>query len=218
MQQHRLLDVHWHGFWTWVVAIALIVLLILLWLFGLGPGRPGCCTATGSGPAATGSAAASTPAPAPPMAHTASAASATSATASAPASTPASLPASAPSAAAAAAPSSAPVAAAEAPPTANLYFALGSSALSVDSRQALAPIIAWLKAHPGARAVISGYHDASGNAQINAELAKRRAQAVQARLTLEGIARDRIELRKPQVTTGSGSDAEARRVEVTITP
>jgi outer membrane protein OmpA-like peptidoglycan-associated protein len=72
-------------------------------------------------------------------------------------------------------------------------------------------------AQAGKRLVISGFHDATGDAAFNAELAKRRAFAVRDTLVGVGVVGSSIELKEPEQTTGSGSDAEARRVEVTIT-
>jgi len=68
----------------------------------------------------------------------------------------------------------------------------------------------------GRKAVISGYHDATGDAAVNEELAKQRALAVKGALVALGIGEDKIELRKPESSTASGSNAEARRVEVTL--
>jgi K(+)-stimulated pyrophosphate-energized sodium pump len=62
---------------------------------------------------------------------------------------------------------------------------------------------------------ISGFHDASGDPARNAELAKQRAFAVRDALKAAGIAEDRIELKKPEVTS-AGTEADARRVEVTL--
>ena len=50
----------------------------------------------------------------------------------------------------------------------------------------------------------------------NAELAKQRALGVRDALKVLGVAEDKVELKKPEVTQGSGSNAEARRVEVTL--
>jgi K(+)-stimulated pyrophosphate-energized sodium pump len=50
----------------------------------------------------------------------------------------------------------------------------------------------------------------------NEELAKLRAFAVRDALKSLGIAEDKIELKKPEVMTGTGSNAEARRVEVSV--
>ena len=65
-------------------------------------------------------------------------------------------------------------------------------------------------------ATISGFHDASGNAEVNAELSKQRAQNVRDAMVAAGVPADRISLEKPAVTTGDGDPAEARRVEVRV--
>ena len=63
---------------------------------------------------------------------------------------------------------------------------------------------------------VSGFHDASGNAAANAELAKQRAVAVRDLLVVAGVPAERIVLEKPAVTTGGADSREARRVEVTV--
>src|SRR3989344_4081875 len=68
----------------------------------------------------------------------------------------------------------------------------------------------------GKKAVISGFHDATGDATLNAELAKQRAFAVRDALKALGVAEDKIELKKPEETTATGSNAEARLVEVAL--
>ena len=68
----------------------------------------------------------------------------------------------------------------------------------------------------GKKAVVSGFHDATGDAALNAELAKQRAVAVAEALKALGVAEDKVELKKPEETTATGSNAEARRVEVTL--
>jgi len=64
--------------------------------------------------------------------------------------------------------------------------------------------------------VISGYHDATGNAQQNADIAKQRAMNVRDAIKAGGVADDRFDLQKPAVTEGSGDNKEARRVEVSV--
>ena len=66
------------------------------------------------------------------------------------------------------------------------------------------------------KARISGFHDESGGAATNAEIAKQRAQAVKQWLQEQGIASERIEMDKPAVTEGGGDASEARRVEVSV--
>jgi outer membrane protein OmpA-like peptidoglycan-associated protein len=65
--------------------------------------------------------------------------------------------------------------------------------------------------------VISGFHDASGDAAVNSELSKKRAEAVRDALVAHGIASGRLDLEKPAVSTGGvAGDPEGRRVEVAI--
>lgn len=94
------------------------------------------------------------------------------------------------------------------------YFASGQAELATGAGAALAEMVK--AAAAGRQLTVSGFHDASGDVAKNAELAKKRAQAVQAALKSAGVADNRISLKKPQQMTGSGSDAEARRVEITI--
>ena len=104
----------------------------------------------------------------------------------------------------------------EAPPAAKLYFDTGKTALKEESDASLAPIIAWLNAHPESKAVISGFHDPRGNLKANEDLAYNRAKAAQAALITAGVDVLRIEFVKPEATDGGGDLAEARRVEVSI--
>lgn len=108
-----------------------------------------------------------------------------------------------------------PVAAmSKAEPT-RLYFELGKADLPADALTRLASVVK--SAGEGrARVAISGFHDASGDAVANAELAKQRAFAVRDLLLNAGVPRERIELRNPVLTTGDGDPQEARRVEVTL--
>jgi outer membrane protein OmpA-like peptidoglycan-associated protein len=101
-------------------------------------------------------------------------------------------------------------------PSATLYFDVGSANLPADSTGGLEPVIAYLKANPSRVAVLSGYHDASGDAATNEALAKERAEAVRNALEGAGIEPARIDLQKPVVTTGDATADDARRVEVTV--
>lgn len=92
------------------------------------------------------------------------------------------------------------------------YFATGKADLAAGANDALADAVKAVAA--GKKLVVSGFHDATGDAALNEELAKRRAFAVRDALKALGVAEDAVELKKPEVTTGSGSLAEARRVEV----
>jgi outer membrane protein OmpA-like peptidoglycan-associated protein len=94
------------------------------------------------------------------------------------------------------------------------YFASGKADLAVGAKEALAAVVAG--ASTGKKVVISGFHDATGSAEVNAELAKLRAMAVRSDLLQSGVVQDLIELKKPEQTLATVSNAEARRVEVTL--
>ena len=94
------------------------------------------------------------------------------------------------------------------------YFASGKADLAAGASQAMADLVKGAQA--GRKLVISGFHDATGDAAKNAELARQRALAVSAALKAAGVAEGQIELRKPEQVNGNGSDAEARRVEISL--
>ena len=80
----------------------------------------------------------------------------------------------------------------------------------------LRPTVEYLIADKSTIAILSGYHDASGNTEINQKISKKRATAVRDFLVTEGVDIDRLILKKPQKSQGSGAPSEARRVEVEI--
>ena len=81
------------------------------------------------------------------------------------------------------------------------YFASGKAELAAGANEALAEVVNGVA--QGKKAVVSGFHDKTGSAEINAELSKQRAFAVRDALV-------------EQMLVTSGSAAEARRVEVVI--
>ena len=113
-------------------------------------------------------------------------------------------------------PAAEPAPAAAIPPAAKLFFEVGKNDLPNDAGDTMKPIVEFLKANAASKAVISGYHDPTGDKAQNEELAKNRAKAVHEALKAAGIEEERIVMQKPQETAGSGNDAEARRVEVSI--
>lgn len=94
------------------------------------------------------------------------------------------------------------------------YFAVGKADLAQGADEALKDVIAGVK--EGKKAMVSGYHDSTGTAAVNEEVAKKRAFAVKDALVRLGVTEDQIELVKPQVSEGTGANAEARRVEVVL--
>ncbi len=96
---------------------------------------------------------------------------------------------------------------------ATFYFATGKSDVAANADKVVADLIAAGK--NGKKLVVSGYTDSTGNAADNAELSKKRAQAVKAFLEKQGVEAKSIELRKPENTTAAaGNNAQGRRVEV----
>lgn len=195
--------------WHMLVAILLLALVLFLpGLTGIGPNSWKACVSgaartdatPAAAPAATTAVTPTPPAPAP-------------AAASAVAATPAVASAAAP---AAPAPTVAPAAVTAAASAVALYYDSGAWGLPAKADATLAPIVAALNARPGAKAVISGFHDARGDAQRNRDLAYKRARGVGQALSAAGIDASRIELVKPQQTTGGGDPAQARRVEVSL--
>ena len=103
-------------------------------------------------------------------------------------------------------------------PALKVYFDAGKTDVAKDFGDKSKDIMAYLKDNAGAKAIISGYNDPTGDAAANAELSKNRAKGVADALKAAGAADDRVVLEKPADTTTGGalSNAEARRVEVTI--
>lgn len=102
-------------------------------------------------------------------------------------------------------------------PKLTVYFDSGKTEVSNDLAAAAANVKAYLDKNPGSKLSVSGFNDPTGNAAINAEVSKKRAQGVKAALEKVGISPDAIELVKPADTTDTSADATAaRRVEVTI--
>lgn len=97
------------------------------------------------------------------------------------------------------------------------YFASGKADLAAGAGTALVDVVR--AARTGKKVVISGFHDPSGNAAVNAELARQRALAVRDTLRAAGVADSQITLQKPgqmAERAGAGDDAEARRVEIRL--
>ena len=94
------------------------------------------------------------------------------------------------------------------------YFASGKADLATGANEALAEVVKGVKA--GQKAVVSGFHDNTGNLAANQELAKQRAISVRDTLVALSVPADSIELKKPENAEGTGDNALARRVEVVL--
>jgi len=114
-------------------------------------------------------------------------------------------------------PAPAPVVASMLP--AKIYFAVGSAALDDAAKKTIAQVAEAVKSQ-GQAIDLTGYTDQTGNAASNKALAKRRAVAIRNALTAGGVPAARINMKPPLTitgtTTGSGSNAEARRVEISV--
>lgn len=101
-----------------------------------------------------------------------------------------------------------------------LGFATGSSELPVAATDALAEAASHILANPGLRILVAGHTDARGDAEANAVLAARRAEAVVARLASLGVPVTRLQV----VAYGelfddpSVGDAQSRRVDFEVAP
>lgn len=99
---------------------------------------------------------------------------------------------------------------------AKVYFAVGSAALGDGDLMVVARTVDALAAKSDGIVLLSGFHDASGDPQQNAELARQRAQAVRDALVAGGVAAEKVRMRRPESTLGSGSAEEGRRVEIRV--
>jgi photosynthetic reaction center cytochrome c subunit len=105
-----------------------------------------------------------------------------------------------------------------APTRSVLYFGVGSSTLEGEQTKGLVLLIATLSSRPAAKALISGYHSATGALAVNQQLANDRAVTVRDSIVAAGIAPARVMLDKPLQAEAnlSGEDPAARRVEVSV--
>jgi K(+)-stimulated pyrophosphate-energized sodium pump len=99
---------------------------------------------------------------------------------------------------------------------AKVFFAYAKAEVEGDATEALDKTIAAAAAASGKKVVLSGFHDPSGDAVKNAELAKERAKHVREALKAKGLAADRVVLRKPEQTAADGPPEDARRVEIRL--
>ena len=101
-------------------------------------------------------------------------------------------------------------------PLVKIHFDVGQTALSAAAPAQIATVVTALAAAPQASALLSGFHDETGGAAVNAEVAKNRALSVRQALIAAGVAAERVLMRRPAVTLGGADAAEARRVEVRV--
>jgi K(+)-stimulated pyrophosphate-energized sodium pump len=100
------------------------------------------------------------------------------------------------------------------PERAVVYFDVNATSVPGDTAATLAKAAEWAKAGADNKLQISGFHDSTGGADANAELAKNRAKMVLEALKSAGVSEDRLVLQKPMLMD-AGNERDARRVEVT---
>ncbi|MBK7648300.1 MAG: OmpA family protein [Betaproteobacteria bacterium] len=99
---------------------------------------------------------------------------------------------------------------------AKIYFAVGAATLDEADKGVVAKTMEALATNSNAIVLLSGFHDQSGDPAHNAELAKQRALSVRDALVAGGVAMERVKMRKPESTVGTGSAEEGRRVEIRV--
>jgi len=101
---------------------------------------------------------------------------------------------------------------------AKVYFEVDQAVIGPEGLKVIKEAAGCIKAK-GLKVDLTGYTDQTGNQDRNLELAKERAKAVRDALISEGLVEEIVTLKPPLFhtivgTTGTGSDAEARRVEI----
>jgi ammonium transporter, Amt family len=99
---------------------------------------------------------------------------------------------------------------------ASVTFALDKADLSDDALKLIGAGAEQAKAAAGSRVLVSGFTDASGSAEHNDELAKKRAFAVRDALVKAGLPEAQILLVKPAARMQDGDPAKARHVEIAL--
>ena len=100
-------------------------------------------------------------------------------------------------------------------PLVTVYFASGKADVVPAFADSAGGLKAYLAAHAGSTLAVSGFADKTGNAALNAQLSKKRAEAVKAALVADGVADSAIALEKPaDAVDAATNNTAARRVEV----
>ena len=99
-----------------------------------------------------------------------------------------------------------------------VYFDVGSAIPPTDTIELLNPMVSRARSSSDLKLAVAGFHDKSGNSAANADLARKRAQAVRSVLVAAGVPEQRILLSEPSEAAGSDDDREARRVDVGVAP
>jgi membrane fusion protein (multidrug efflux system) len=104
---------------------------------------------------------------------------------------------------------------ATAPLPARVHFPYRQATLDEKASSTISAVAAALKG--GQEAIeVTGYADKRGSTERNRKIADARAKAVRDALIAAGVEKTRVVVKQSAIITGSGSDDEARRVEITL--
>jgi len=104
---------------------------------------------------------------------------------------------------------------AAAPYPAKVFFDVGQVTINEGGRKTILDFAQLIKGNQDL-VEVTGYTDQTGDPAKNQQIAKERANAVRDALVAAGVPEGRVALKPPtDVMTGAGSDADARRVEIT---
>jgi photosynthetic reaction center cytochrome c subunit len=95
-----------------------------------------------------------------------------------------------------------------------VLFETGKTVVSADGAKEIAAAADVLKKNTALKVDLSGFADSRGSVDKNMELAKLRAFAVRDGLKAQGVAEDRINLKKPESAVAGGAESDARRVDI----
>lgn len=99
----------------------------------------------------------------------------------------------------------------------NVFFTIGKTIAKGDEEAKIKEAAAWLKSHPTANAVVTGYADkGTGNAKINKSLSEKRAVEVADKLKAEGISADRISVDSKGDTVQPFAENDKNRVVIIV--
>jgi outer membrane protein OmpA-like peptidoglycan-associated protein len=98
---------------------------------------------------------------------------------------------------------------------AKVFFDVGEATINEAGKKTILDFAQMIKGNQDMLDIV-GYTDQTGDSAQNQEIAKQRAKVVRDALVAAGVPESRMSLKPPaSVMSGAGSDAEARRVEIT---
>jgi outer membrane protein OmpA-like peptidoglycan-associated protein len=112
------------------------------------------------------------------------------------------------------APAPAPAATATTDLPVAVFFEVGKFDILEDGKAKIKAAADAIKSGKVGKVELTGFTDKTGDVAANEELAKNRAKAVKDALVAEGVTEGIIVMQPPAYVTGTGSDNQARRVEI----